>query len=52
MIRIEPNNCQALLAHDDAIDDLKAHGWDIFLTNLMVTTLQTFNGLRAKVKDI
>jgi hypothetical protein len=49
VVRIEPNDCQALLAHDDAIDDLKAHGWDIFLRkfdgyNLAVTQAfaQTF----------
>jgi hypothetical protein len=29
MVRIEPNGCQDLLSHDDAIDDLKAHGWDV-----------------------
>jgi hypothetical protein len=29
--RIELNGCQALLSHDDAIDALKAHGWDVFL---------------------
>jgi hypothetical protein len=36
VVRIEPNGCQALLSHDDAIDDLKDHGWDIFLKNLRV----------------
>jgi hypothetical protein len=56
VVRIEPNGCQALLSHDDAIDDLKAHGWDIFLRkfegyNLAVAQAfaQTFDGFRAKV---
>jgi hypothetical protein len=59
VVRIEPNGCQALLAHDDAIDDLKAHGWDIFLRkfegyNLAVAQAfaQTFDGFRAKVGDV
>jgi hypothetical protein len=31
IIHIDPNGFQALLSHDDAIEDLKNHGWDIFL---------------------
>jgi len=31
MVLIEPNDDQDLLSHHDAIDDLKAYGWDIFL---------------------
>jgi hypothetical protein len=31
VIRLEPNGCQDLLSHDDAIEDLKIHGWDVFL---------------------
>jgi hypothetical protein len=31
VVRIEPNGSQALLAHDDALNDLQAHGWDIFI---------------------
>jgi hypothetical protein len=31
VVRIVLNGCQDLLSHDDAIDDLKAHGWDVFL---------------------
>jgi hypothetical protein len=31
VVRIEPNGSQALLAHDDAISDIVAHGWDIFI---------------------
>jgi hypothetical protein len=59
VVRIEPNGCQDLLSHDDAIDDLKAHGWDVFLKkfegyNLSVAQAfaQTFDGFRAKVGDI
>jgi hypothetical protein len=59
MVRIEPNGCQALLAHDDAIDDLQAHGWDIFIQkfegyNLAVAQAfaQMFDGFRAKVGDV
>jgi hypothetical protein len=42
MVRIELNGWQALLSHDDAIDDLQAHGWDTFILkfegyNLAVT---------------
>jgi hypothetical protein len=57
VVRIKPNGCQSLLAHDDAIDDLKAHSWDIFLRkfdgyNLVVAQAfaQTFDGFRAKVR--
>jgi hypothetical protein len=59
MVRIEPNGSQALLTHDDAINDLQAHGWDIFIRkfkgyNLMVAQdfSQTFDGFRAKVGDL
>jgi hypothetical protein len=31
VVRIEPNGSQALLAHGDAIGDIVAHGWDIFI---------------------
>jgi hypothetical protein len=31
VVQNEPNGSQTLLAHDDTIDDLKAHGWGIFL---------------------
>jgi hypothetical protein len=42
MVRIKPNGCQAILSHDDAINDLQAHDWDIFIQkfegyNLTVT---------------
>jgi hypothetical protein len=58
VIRLEPNGCQALLSHDDAIEDLKIHGWDVFLKkfegyNLQVAKyfMQTFDGCRAKIGD-
>jgi hypothetical protein len=59
VVRIEPNGCQALLSHDDTIDDLKDHVWDVFLKkfegyNLQVAKsfAQTFDGFRAKIGDI
>ena len=58
-IRIESNGCQALLSHDNAIDDLKDHGWDVFLKkfegyNLQVAKdfTQTFDGFKANTGDI
>jgi hypothetical protein len=59
VVHIEPNGFQDLLSHDDAIDDLKAHGWDVFLKNFEGYNLQvaksfaqTFDGFRAKIRDI
>jgi hypothetical protein len=59
VVRIEPNGFQALLSHDDSINDLKAHGWDIFLKkfngyNLVVTQefAKTCYGFRAMVGDV
>ena len=59
MVLIEPNGSQALLSHDDAINDLQAHSWEIFIRqfkgyNLAVTKefSQTFDGFRAKVGDV
>jgi hypothetical protein len=59
MVCIELNGCQALLSHDDAINEMKAHGWDVFLKkfegyNLQVAKAfaQTFDGFRAKVGDV
>jgi hypothetical protein len=47
------------LSHDDAVEDLKGQGWDIFIKkfkgyNLCVAKefAQTFDGCRAKVGDI
>jgi hypothetical protein len=31
VLRLEPNGCQELLSHDDAIEDLKSQCWDVFL---------------------
>jgi hypothetical protein len=31
VIRLERNGCQDLLSHDDAIEYLKSHDWDVFL---------------------
>jgi hypothetical protein len=31
VVRIEPKGSQSLHAHDDAINDLHARGWDIFI---------------------
>ena len=59
VVHIETNGCQALLSHDDVIDDLKAHGWDVFLKkfegyNLQVAQAfsQMFEGFMAKVGDV
>jgi hypothetical protein len=59
IVRIDPNGCQALLSHDDAIEDLKNHGWDIFLNKFEGYNLQveesftrTFDGFRANIGDI
>jgi len=32
IVRIESNGSQALLSHDDAVEDLKGRGWDTFIT--------------------
>jgi hypothetical protein len=59
VVHIEPNGCQYFLSHDDVIDDLKAHGWDVFLKkfdgyNIQVAKSfsQTFDGFEAKIGDI
>ena len=31
VVRIEPNGSQTLLSHDDVINDIVAHGWDVFI---------------------
>ena len=56
---IKPNICQALLAHDDAINDLQAHSWDVFIWNFEGYNLlvaqdfdKTFDGFRSKVGDL
>jgi hypothetical protein len=59
MVRIEPNGCQSLLAHDNAISNLQAHGWDIFIRNFEGYNLtvaevfaQSFDGFKAKIRDL
>jgi hypothetical protein len=56
VVRLESNGCQDLLSHDDAVEDLKIHGSDVFLKkfegyNLHVAKyfVQTFDGCRAKI---
>jgi len=58
VVHLEPNGCQALLSHDNAVEDLKSQGWDAFLKrfkghNLQVARAfaQTFNGCREKIGD-
>ena len=58
VVRLEPNVCWDLLSHDDVIEDLKSHGWDVFFKkfehyNLQVAKAfaQTFDGCRAKIGD-
>jgi hypothetical protein len=31
VVRIEPNGSQSILAHDDVIGDIVAHGWEFFI---------------------
>jgi hypothetical protein len=56
VVRIEPNGSQALLSHDDVVEDLKVQGWDAFIKrfedyNLHVAKefAQTFDGYREKI---
>jgi hypothetical protein len=59
VVRIEPNGSQALLSHDDVMDDIVAYGWDGFIRwfegfNLIVAQAfaQNFDGTRAKIGDL
>ena len=59
VVRIEPNVSQALLAHDDAISDLQAHGWDICILKFEVYNLpiaqafaQSFDSSKAKMGEL
>jgi len=59
VVRIDPNGLQALLSHDNAMDDIVAYGWDGFIKwfesfNLVVAQdfAQTFDGTRAKIGDL
>jgi hypothetical protein len=59
VVRIELNGSQELLSHDDAVEDLKGQGWDIFIKKFKGYNLhmskefnQMFDGYIAKVGDI
>jgi hypothetical protein len=59
VIRVEPNGSQTLFLYDDASEDLKSQGWDMFIKKFQGYNLQvakeftlTFDGYRAKVGDI
>jgi hypothetical protein len=59
VIRFEPNGSQTLLLYDDASEDLKSQGWDMFIKKFQGYNLRvakefslTFDGCRAKVGDI
>jgi hypothetical protein len=48
VILLEPNGCQALLSHDDAIEDLKSQGWDVFLKKFEGYNLQVAKDFARK----
>jgi hypothetical protein len=59
VVHIKTNGFQYFLSHEYAIDDLKAHGWYVFLKkfegyNLEVAKYfsQNFDGFRSKIGDI
>jgi hypothetical protein len=59
MVRIEPNGSQALLSHDDALNNLVEYGWDSFIRrfegyNLAVAHdfAQLFEGSKANIGDM
>ena len=59
VIWFEPNGSQTLLLYDDVIEDLKRHGWDMFIEKFHSYNLQvakefslTFDGCKAKVGDM
>jgi len=59
VVRIEPNGSQALLSHDNVVDDLVAYGWNGFIRqfegfNLVVAQYfsHNFDSTRAKVGDL
>jgi hypothetical protein len=59
VVQIEPNDSQALFFHDDAGEDLKSQGWDIFIKkfkgyNLLLAKefFQTFDGYRENFGDV
>jgi hypothetical protein len=59
MVRMEPNGSQALVSHEDTVDDLMAFGWVGFIKlfkdfNLEVAQdfSQKFDGAKAKIRDL
>jgi hypothetical protein len=59
VVRIEMNGSQALLSHDDVVDDLVAFGWVKFIQSFEGFNLevaqdfsQTFDGTKAKIGDL
>jgi hypothetical protein len=59
IVRVEPNDTQALLLCDDSREDLEGNGWLVFIEKFQGFNLQTaqeftlsFDGCRAKVGDI
>jgi hypothetical protein len=59
VVRMESNGSQALLSHDDIVDDLMDFGWVRFIKlfegfNLEVAQAfsQTFDGAKAKIGDL
>jgi hypothetical protein len=59
MVRVEPNGSQALLSHEDVVDDLFIFVWVNFIQyfegfNLEIAHdfSQTFDGAKSKVGDM
>lgn len=59
MVRIDPNGAQALLSHEDSMDDLVVYGQDGFIKRIEGFNLklaqaftQSFDGTRAKIGDL
>ena len=59
LVRMDSNESQALLSHDDAMDNLVAYGWDGFIIwfegfNLKVAQdfSQNFDGAKANIGDL
>jgi hypothetical protein len=59
VVRFEPNSSETLLLYDDASEDLKSQGWDMFIKKLQSYKLRVakeftfiFDGCKAKVGDI
>jgi hypothetical protein len=59
VVRIEPNGSHILLLYDDASEDMKSQGWDLFIKKFQWYNMQvakkftlTFDGYRARVGDL